>query len=472
LTVPVEETGKPPGVADLREPYVVWHRGAGYLAPENGAAAFDLAAACGADLVELDARRLADGNWAVWHDADVDRLSTGRGAVESLSTAEFTALTVDASRWFGGTAADTRPLLLSEVLDRYGGRLRLLVHLNTPAGQASAIGPLLREIVDRKLRGSIMVQSWDRADLAACQAVGVPGMQLLISATLSAHEPGSLLADGIRRVSIRADEAGGVTDDEIRAYLRAGLSVQAHGIDRQYEQRRLAALGVGSFCTDEPVYLAGGDGYRRDTDPFATGTYGHGHLTNLLDAGTVDPSTRGAFTDPGWWSVPPGKQPLFALQGWACPLPEPARFTLHARVRVDRPAAAPSGWWGCHLAAAEDYRFSGARAQPRGSGYTVAVTGDGWLVVWARSPAGTEQLARVPVDPPSAGQSGRLGVDVTPSALTVQWSGASPARVTVRDDRVRGPYFYLGRSGDGPAVSFSGVEVVHGAPADQPGPAW
>jgi hypothetical protein len=188
-----------------------------------------------------------------------------------------------------------------------------------------------------------MVQSWDRADLVACQAVGVPGMQLLISATLSAHEPRSLLADGIRRVSIRADEAGGVTDDEIRAYLRAGLSVQAHGIDRQYERRRLAALGLGSFCTDESVYLAGGDGYRRDTDPFAAGTYGPGHLTNLLDAGTVAPSTRGAFTDPGWWSVPPGKQPLFALQGWACPLPEPARFTLHARVRVDRPPPRTAG---------------------------------------------------------------------------------------------------------------------------------
>lgn len=469
MTVPVVAP-RPPSVDDLREPYVVWHRGAGYLAPENTYAAFDLAAAYGAELVELDARQLADGGWAVWHDADVDRLSTGRGAVESLSTAEFAALTVDASRWFGGTARDTTALLLPQVLDRYRGRLRLLVHLNTPTGRTSAIQPLLREIIDRGLRGSVIVQSWDRTDLVACQAVGVASMQLLISAMLADHAPGSLLADGIRRVSIRADEAGCVSDDDIRAYLRAGLSVQAHGIDRQYERRRLAALGVGSFCTDEPIYLARGNRYRRDTDPFGTGTYGHGHLTNLLDTGNVDPSTRGVFTDPGWWSAPPGNQSLFALQGWACPLPEPARYTLNLRVRVDRPAADPSSWWGCHLAADEDYRFAGARAQPHASGYTVAVTSDGWLVVSARSPAGTEQLARVPAPLPETGAPGRLCVRVTPAELAVEWSGASPVRVTVRDDRVRGPYFYLGRYGDGPAVSFSAVEVVHGAAADGPGP--
>ncbi len=48
---------------------VIAHRGASKAFPENTVAAFEGALAMGADMVELDVRRTADGRLAVHHDA-------------------------------------------------------------------------------------------------------------------------------------------------------------------------------------------------------------------------------------------------------------------------------------------------------------------------------------------------------------------------------------------------------------------
>jgi glycerophosphoryl diester phosphodiesterase len=58
--------------------HVIGHRGASRVEPENSLAAFRTAARMGADGVELDVRRTADGGLAVHHDA---HLADGRALV-------------------------------------------------------------------------------------------------------------------------------------------------------------------------------------------------------------------------------------------------------------------------------------------------------------------------------------------------------------------------------------------------------
>ena len=58
-------------------PLVLGHRGASAVAPENTIAAFSKARELGADGVELDVRRSADGVLIVHHDAD-DRRASAR----------------------------------------------------------------------------------------------------------------------------------------------------------------------------------------------------------------------------------------------------------------------------------------------------------------------------------------------------------------------------------------------------------
>jgi glycerophosphoryl diester phosphodiesterase len=62
-----------------RRPRIFAHRGASAVERENTVAAFAAAVAMGADGVELDVRRTADGALAVHHDA---HLADGRLLVE------------------------------------------------------------------------------------------------------------------------------------------------------------------------------------------------------------------------------------------------------------------------------------------------------------------------------------------------------------------------------------------------------
>ncbi|MGV3759323.1 MAG: glycerophosphodiester phosphodiesterase [Actinomycetota bacterium] len=67
---------------------VIGHRGASVAAPENSLAAFEAAVAQGADGVELDVRRTADGTLAVRHDETLDDgrrlVELGHAALEGL----------------------------------------------------------------------------------------------------------------------------------------------------------------------------------------------------------------------------------------------------------------------------------------------------------------------------------------------------------------------------------------------------
>src|SRR4030095_10429492 len=76
---------------DGAPPYVFGHRGVRGEAPENTMAAFDLAAASGADGVELDVRLCRSGELVVCHDANLARLTRGRDTrrVADLDRAEL-----------------------------------------------------------------------------------------------------------------------------------------------------------------------------------------------------------------------------------------------------------------------------------------------------------------------------------------------------------------------------------------------
>jgi glycerophosphoryl diester phosphodiesterase len=84
----------------MAKPFVIAHRGASNVAPENTLAAIEQAVALGADGVEVDVRATADGVPLLLHDATVDRTTDGAGDIEALSWAQVQRL--DAGAWFEG----------------------------------------------------------------------------------------------------------------------------------------------------------------------------------------------------------------------------------------------------------------------------------------------------------------------------------------------------------------------------------
>jgi glycerophosphoryl diester phosphodiesterase len=77
---------------------VIAHRGASAYAPENTLAAFELAARQGADMIELDVQRSADGVLVIFHDDTTERWD-GRARLASACTlAELLELNIGGAK--------------------------------------------------------------------------------------------------------------------------------------------------------------------------------------------------------------------------------------------------------------------------------------------------------------------------------------------------------------------------------------
>ena len=98
----------------------IGHRGAAGHAPENTLAAIQKGIALGADFVEIDLRRTADGVLVALHDRTVNRTTDGRGRIDRLSLQEVKKLKAG-----NGEHIPT----LEEVLKMAGGRAGLVLEL-------------------------------------------------------------------------------------------------------------------------------------------------------------------------------------------------------------------------------------------------------------------------------------------------------------------------------------------------------
>lgn len=103
---------------------IACHRGACEFAPENTLAAAHCAFAAGFHYVEIDVQDTSDGGLVVFHDDDLSRTSTGRGALTWHSQTALGSL--DAGRHFEPFFADQKIPSLEDMLAVarfYGGQL-------------------------------------------------------------------------------------------------------------------------------------------------------------------------------------------------------------------------------------------------------------------------------------------------------------------------------------------------------------
>jgi glycerophosphoryl diester phosphodiesterase len=225
-------------------PLVLGHRGASAAAPENTVAAFTRARELGADGVELDVRRCAEGVLVVHHDPDIP----GVGLIASLPFAELRA---------------ARPQLatLEEALDACRG---LVVNAEVKClpwePDADADGSVMRATIDavRAHDGMIIVSSFDLAavdrvraeapDLASAWLTHGQGVAAAAEIA-AAHGHPWLNADGVAALDAGADGIARAHD--------AGVLVGVWTVDDPVAARTLAAAGVDVVITNVPdVVLA------------------------------------------------------------------------------------------------------------------------------------------------------------------------------------------------------------------------
>jgi glycerophosphoryl diester phosphodiesterase len=150
-------------------PFVVAHRGAQTVQPENTLAAFLLALVQGADALETDLRFTADDELVLFHDPTVDRMTEGSGPVRNYTLAELRRLRL---RQPGGGLVAAPVPTLAELIAATGGQTPLLLELKDPLFLQEAYA---RRLVDVLRAGGVLRRSalisFHYAHVAAVQAV-------------------------------------------------------------------------------------------------------------------------------------------------------------------------------------------------------------------------------------------------------------------------------------------------------------
>lgn len=175
----LEETLRARGASIVGPPWILGHRGAPRLAPENTVVSLAKALELGLDGVEFDVQPSREGEPVVLHDETLDRTTNARGAVEARPLVELCAL--DAGAWFGKRFVGEPLPHLADALD-VGETARapiFMVELKT-TGLVDAVVEQLRS---RGLERTAYLASFHRSVVEAARDAGLRTMLLAETAS-------------------------------------------------------------------------------------------------------------------------------------------------------------------------------------------------------------------------------------------------------------------------------------------------
>ena len=162
-------------------PWILGHRGAPRIAPENTLAAMHAALEIGVDGVEYDLHACASGEPVLIHDETLERTTDARGAVALRTLPELNG--IDAGSWFDRRYAGEPLPLFEEALellrDGSGELPQHMIELKDP-GLVSEVARLLRE---RHEPLTVRVASFHRRVVLEARDLHLPTMLLADEAT-------------------------------------------------------------------------------------------------------------------------------------------------------------------------------------------------------------------------------------------------------------------------------------------------
>lgn len=210
-----------------RWPVVAAHRGASDRAPENTLAAFELAVADGAEMVELDLHPTRDGHLAVIHDVTTDRTTPAARPVHELDLDRLR--TLSAGVWFDPSFADERIPSLAEALEWAKDRAYLNLDTrsycySTTYDVESTAGRLLQDIHRAGTLDQVVIQCADH-QLAAEARRQDP--DCLVGITQHGRPVDVAAAGRAARALVISTDSSHLNQQVVDAYHAAGQVVMA-----------------------------------------------------------------------------------------------------------------------------------------------------------------------------------------------------------------------------------------------------
>jgi glycerophosphoryl diester phosphodiesterase len=228
---------------------ILAHRGASAQAPENTLDAFLLAAAQGADGVELDAMVCKSGEVVVCHDVELSRLARVPLRVDQTPLKELRELDVGSPLGF----SKARIPLLEEVMEALPPHVLINIELKCDTffdmGLSHKVGALVRA---KKLEPRVLVSSFNGFCLRRFGAA-YPDVRrgYLLDPDRSFWLHGRLLAPLLSNHSVHPHESK-CTVEHVARWRARGLKVASWTVDSAARASELQALGVDYLITNQP----------------------------------------------------------------------------------------------------------------------------------------------------------------------------------------------------------------------------
>ncbi|HZG71126.1 MAG TPA: glycerophosphodiester phosphodiesterase family protein [Chondromyces sp.] len=245
-----------PTVGERKQVDNVAHRGATGYAPENTIAAFDLAVDMKADYIEIDVQRSKDGELVLIHDTTVDRTTDGTGKVGDLTFEQLRSL--DAGSWKGEQFAGEPIPTFEEILDRYHGKIGILIELKAPElypGIEEQVAEALKERnLDKPQNEKIIIQSFNFESMEKMNQL-LP--QVPIGVLTSKRADTTL--EALQEFSTYADwfnpSYGIVTEELVNQVHSLGMQIGSWTVRSQEAADFLFEMGVDAIISDYPDYV-------------------------------------------------------------------------------------------------------------------------------------------------------------------------------------------------------------------------
>lgn len=245
-----------PTVGERKQVDNVAHRGATAYAPENTIAAFDLAVEMKADYIEIDVQQSKDGELVLIHDTTVNRTTDGTGKVGELTFEQLRSL--DAGSWKGEEFAGEQIPTFEEILDRYRGKVGILIELKAPElypGMEEQVAEALKERnLDKPQNEKIIIQSFNFESMKKMNEL-LPTVPIGVLTSNRAHTT----PEALQEFSTYADwfnpSYGIVTKDLVNQVHTLGMQIGSWTVRSQEAADFLFEMGVDAIISDYPDYV-------------------------------------------------------------------------------------------------------------------------------------------------------------------------------------------------------------------------
>ncbi|MFC9467094.1 glycerophosphodiester phosphodiesterase [Streptomyces coelicoflavus] len=248
-------------------PDVIAHRGSSGMAPENTAAAIDLAVRQHADFVEIDVQRTKDGKLVNFHDCTMERTTNiedlypdrPRYRVSDFTWKELSRL--DAGSWFHDKYAGERIITLDDVVHHIQHTRTGLLAEISPCGQygttiatdlADALHDKPRYVRKALTHHRLAVQSFQTDD-AHTFHTAQPDIPIGI---LDADRPTDTELLELSQWADQINPQHTVTDQTLVDRIhQLGMTTNVWTVDEPGAIRKMTNLGVDGIITDYPQTL-------------------------------------------------------------------------------------------------------------------------------------------------------------------------------------------------------------------------